>query len=503
MKIPDEVKLILKKLEKAEFEAYIVGGCVRDLLLEIAPKDWDITTSAKPEEILKIFPDSFYENKFSTVGVKTDSDKDYLKIVEITTFRTEAKYTDKRHPDEVKFAKTLEEDLKRRDFTVNAMAVQLTNDQRLTTNDNSRRSSVVSCKLIDPFNGQSDLKNKLIRAVSDSGVRFSEDALRLMRGVRLATSLGFNIEEKTYEAIKNNAGLLKFVSKERVRDEFIKIIETEKPSIGLEILRETGLLEYVIPELGEGYGVGQNKHHVFTIWEHNLKSLDYGAKKNFPTIIRISALLHDVAKPHTKEGDGADSTFYSHDVVGAKMAARIMERLKFSHADIEKVYKLVRWHLFNYDPEKGITDSAIRRLVKNVGPENIEDLIKVRICDRIGSGVPKAVPYRLRHFEFRVEKILREQEAVSVKMLKANGDDVMKILNIAPGPRIGQILNALLEEVIDETEKNNREYLISRIKELNKLSDKELEELREKAESKTQLLEDQREAEIKEKFYVK
>lgn len=485
IKIPSEVKLILEKLEKAGFEGYVVGGCVRDLLLEKKPKDWDITTSAKPEEILKIFPDSFYENKFGTVGVKTDSSEDSLKVVEITVFRTEAKYTDKRHPDKVKFAESLEEDLKRRDFTVNAMA--------LDKNE----------KIIDLFNGQTDLKSKLINAVGDPNTRFSEDALRLMRAVRLATELGFNIEEKTYNAIKKNVGLLKFISKERIKDEFIKIIKTEKPSAGLEILRETALLQYIIPELAEGYEVSQNKHHVFTVWEHNLKSLDYGAKKNFPAIIRISALLHDVAKPHTKEGEGPDSTFYSHDVVGAKMAVRILERLKFSHTDIEKVYKLIRWHLFNYDPEKGITDSAIRRLIKNVGPENIEDLVKVRICDRIGSGVPKAVPYRLRHFEFRVEKILREQEAVSVKMIKINGDDVMKTLNIAAGPRVGQILNALLEEVIDEIEKNNREYLKSRIKELNKFSDKELEELREKAESKTQLLEDQREAKIKEKYYVK
>lgn len=480
MDIPKEVKIILEKLEKTKYEAFIVGGCVRDLIMKREPQDWDITTNAPPEEVKKIFPDSFYENKFGTVGVQSK-----IGIIEITTFRTEEKYTDKRHPDEIKFAKTLKEDLARRDFTINAMAMDS------------------GFQLHDLFDGQKDLKNKVIRTVGDSDERFQEDALRLLRAIRFTATLGFKIETKTFESIKKNIGLLRFISKERIRDEIIKIIETSQPSLGFELLRETGLLKFIMPELGEGWGVGQNKHHIYTVWEHNIRSLAYGAKEQFSTLVKLAALLHDVGKPRAKEGDGPDSTFYGHDIIGAKIAAQIMENLKFPRADIEKVYKLIRWHLFNYDPEKGITDSAIRRLIKNVGEENIEDLVKVRMCDRIGSGVPKAVPYRLRHFEFRVEKILREKEAVSVKMLKINGNDVMKTLNIKAGPRIGHILNTILEEVIDNPKNNEHDYLIQRMAELNKMSDEKLEKLRDKAETKIELLENQREGEIKEKHYVK
>ncbi len=488
MVIPEEVKNTLKKLEKSGFVAYIVGGCVRDLLLNKTPKDWDITTSAKPEEIIKVFPDSFYENQFGTVGVKTDSQEKSLTVIEITTFRTEEKYTDKRHPDKVKFAKTIEEDLRRRDFTINALAISL--------KDNSY-------EITDLFNGQEDLKSGLIRAVGDPDKRFNEDALRLMRAIRLSSELNFRIEELTYQAIKKNIDLIRFVAKERIRDEFIKIINSLEPMLGLEMMREVGLLQLVIPELADGYGVTQNKHHIYTVWEHNLRALNYAAKNNYPLLVKLAALFHDVAKPHTKQGEGPNSTFYGHDVVGAKMATKIMERLKFSREEIEKVSKLVRWHLFNYDPEKGITDSAVRRLIMNVGAENIEDLVKVRICDRIGSGVPKAIPYRLRHFQFRVEKILREGEAISVKMLKINGNEIMTLLNILPTPRIGHFLNILLEEVIDDSAKNNKEYLLKRVGELNNLTDEELKELREKSKTKIEFLENERETKIKGKYWVK
>ncbi|MBI3458865.1 HD domain-containing protein, partial [Candidatus Azambacteria bacterium] len=436
--IPDVIQSILEKLIKAGFEAYIVGGCVRDLLLKKEPKDWDITTSAQPEEILALFPDSFYENKFGTVGVKTDSVIKAWGVVEITTFRTEEKYTDRRHPDQVVFAKTLKEDLGRRDFTINALALDY------------------EFRVVDPFGGQSDLENKIIKAVGDPDHRFNEDALRLMRTVRLASQLGFEIDEETFQALKKNSGLIRFVSQERIRDEFMKIITSARPSLGVELLRETGILDLIIPELVEGYGIGQNKHHIYTVWEHNLRAMEYGAQEKFSVITILAALFHDIGKPRTKNGRGANCTFYGHDVVGAKIGARVMERLKFSKVEIEKVYKLIRWHLFSYtlkedilgsdmgsedtEYDRGVgetTDAAIRRLIRNVGEDNIEDLIKVRICDRIGSGVPKAVPYRLRHFQFRVEKILREKEAISVKMLKVKGEEVMKILGIPPSPRVG------------------------------------------------------------------
>ena len=485
LKIPSEVAGVVEKLQKAGFKAYVVGGCVRDLLRGVKPKDWDVTTSAKPEEILKLFPESFYENKFLTVTVKTGSPDSAIAEVEVTTFRAEGKYTDKRHPDEVRFAKTLEEDLSRRDFTINALAVD------------------AGGKITDPFDGQSDLKKKLIRAVGEPEKRFGEDALRMLRAIRLAVELGFKIESGTEQAIKKFAGNLQFIAKERIRDEFIKIVETKEAKIGVEILHELGLLKFIIPELELGIGV-ENRPRIFTIWEHNLKAFEYGVKTGFSLVVRLAALLHDIGKPPAK-GDmkNGEWTFYGHDVVGARMTTQILERLHFSHDFVEKIVKLVRWHLFKYDPDEGITDSSVRRLIRRVGAENMDDLVKLRICDRMGMGVPKALPYRLRHFQFRVEKILREEEEPTPKMLKINGDEVMKILAIQPGPKVGHILEALLQEVIDEPVLNTYENLERRIKNLGKLADEELVKIAEESESKVEMVEDERISEIKAKYYVK
>ena len=529
IKIPKEISEVAEKLQAQGFQAYVVGGCARDLLLGIKPADWDITTDAKPEEIQKIFPDSFYANQFLTVTVRTDAEDETVKEVEITTFRAEGRYTDKRHPDEVRFAETLEEDLSRRDFTINAIALEATSDKRQATSNMSHVPCLMS--LIDPFDGQADLEKKLIRAVGEAEKRFEEDALRMLRAARLASRFGFFIEEKTLEAMKNNAGWLQAISKERIRDEFIKIVASKNAKEGMELLRETGILKHIVPELLEGYGVGQNKHHIYTVWEHNLRALEYGASQNYPVDVRIAALFHDIGKPRAKRGEGPDSTFYGHDVVGGKMSFEILTRLRFPAKTAEKIAKLVRWHLFNYklrrdaeeeirkelgekpnplDPEeielKGqnyTTDASIRRLIRNIGPENMDDLVKVRICDRIGSGVPKAVPYRLRHFQYRVEKILREGEAVKVTMLKINGDDLKKLLNLSQGPKIGHILNALFEEALDDAAKNNREYLELRAVKLNKLSEEELVEFRKKAQNKVELIEEKRDAEIKKRYWVK
>lgn len=493
-KIPDEIKKITDKLIKAGFQAYLVGGCVRDLLLKRKPKDWDITTNAKPEEIQKIFPESIYENTFGTVGIKTDSQDSTLKVIEITTFRREEKYSDLRHPDKIEFAKTIEEDLARRDFTVNAMAVKCDTNTRMHTND-------TNINLVDPFNGQADLKNKLIRAVDDPDKRFSEDALRLMRAVRFAAELDFKIETKTAEAILKNAEKLSAISKERGRDELQKILLTERAAQAIQQLQELKLLENIIPELQEGIGVTQNKHHTFTVWDHNLRSLDYAAKKNYSLEIRLASLLHDVAKPRAKRGEGPDSTFYGHEVIGARMTLKILERLRFSKKIIEKVVKLVRCHLFYYDTEE-VTDSSVRRLIQRVGPENIYDLVKVREADRIGSGVPKAVPYRLRHFLYRVEKVMKEP-AVSLRHLQIGGNEVMEILRIPPGPKVGMILNAIFEEVLDDPKKNEKEYLLKRVKELGKLSEKELKKLAEAAKEKYRHLLEEEEEEMKKRYYVR
>jgi len=486
MVLPKEVKEIIKALESTGFEAYAVGGCVRDFVLSnveglpIEPSDWDITTNAKPEEIQKVFTKSVYENNFGTVAVNTESKNENLKIIEITTYRVEEKYTDKRHPDAVKFTKKLEDDLSRRDFTVNAIAYDGKN-------------------FIDPFGGQKDIKNKIIRAVGEPDKRFNEDALRLLRAIRFSIQLNFSIESETAKAVKKNANDLVAISKERIRDELVKIIMTNDAKIGIEALNEYGLLKHILPEIEAGIGVGQNKHHIYTVWEHNLLALDWAAKHNYKLENRVASLLHDVGKPQTKRGEGLDSTFYNHEVVGAKMAVKILERLKFSKKFIEKVVLLVRYHLFYYNVEE-VSDSSVRRLVKNVGPENMDDLLEVRIADRKGSGVPKAEPYKLRHLRAIIEKVSRDP--ISVKMLKINGDDLMKILKIEPGPKIGYILNIILDEAIDDPEKNTKEHLAARAAKLNEKTITELEKMYKIAQAKTQEVAEEEFKSIKSKFRV-
>lgn len=489
MKIPQEVIKIVTQLQESGFEAYVVGGCVRDVLIGKKPNDWDVTTSATPEELQKLFPESFYENKFLTVTVKTESKDPTLDEIEITTFRAEGKYTDQRHPDEVRFAKTLHEDLSRRDFTMNAIALTIEKNK--------------AGKLIDPFDGQSDIKQKLVRTVGAPEERFKEDALRILRAVRFAVQLGpkeWAIEPKTFSAIEKNAKALVNISEERIRDEFVKIIMSDYAQEGMFLLKDTGILHYILPELEEGIGCGQNKHHIYTVFDHNVYSLGYAAHFKYNLETRLSSLLHDVGKPRSKRGEGPDSTFYNHEVIGAKMTKKILERLKFSREIIEKVTLLVRYHLFYYNVDE-VTMSSVRRLVVKVGPENIKDLVHLRMSERLGSGVPKAKPYKLRHFEFMVEKALHDP--LSVKTLKVTGNDIMKILNITPGPKIGNILNALMNEVLDDPELNNKKYLLKRISELGVKDDKEIASLAKEGKIKIGGNEEKWEGEIKEKHHVK
>jgi tRNA nucleotidyltransferase (CCA-adding enzyme) len=492
-KIPKEIMEALEKLSKAGFGAYLVGGCVRDLLLGSppagGPKDWDITTNAKPEEIQKLFENTFYENEFGTVGVITDSLDPTLKVIEITPYRREAKYSDKRHPDSVSFASTLEEDLKRRDFTINALAMKI-----------EKVSAGWRTEIVDLFDGRKDLEKKIIRAVGEPEERFSEDALRIMRAIRFSAELDFGIERKTEEALEKKKGLLEMISKERIRDELVKILMSEHPDKGLEKMRETGILRYVLPELEEGYGIGQNKHHIYTVWEHNIRALMHAVDKKWPLEIRLASLLHDIGKPKTKVGEGPDSTFYSHEIVSAKMAARILARLKFPNKFSEKVYKLVRWHLFFSDTEI-ITLSAVRRIITNVGPENIWDLMKVRFTDRVGMGRPKEEPYRLRKYEAMIEQALRDP--LSVSMLKIDGNKIMEITKIGPGQKVGYILHALLEKVLDDPSYNNEEWLEGETKRLAALPEKELEKIGQSGKEKRAELEEAEIEKIMEKYRVR
>ncbi|MDD2753217.1 MAG: HD domain-containing protein [Candidatus Portnoybacteria bacterium] len=486
MTIPQEVKNILTKLQEAGFEAYAVGGCVRDLILNKIPKDWDICTNALPEQIQEIFPDSFYENKFGTVTVKQLSAEEYLEQIEVTTYRVDDVYTDKRHPDAVRFTPNLQEDLARRDFTINAMALDLAG------------------KITDPFGGQEDLAKGIIRAVGEPEKRFNEDALRMLRAVRFSVELvprdsvkqGFSIEDKTKKAIKNNAAWLQAIAKERIRDEFVKIMMSERASDGILLLHELGLLEFVIPELEKGFGVAQNKHHIYTIFEHGVFSLKFAAQKKFNLIVRLAALLHDVAKPQAKRGEGESATFYNHDIMGARAAVRILERLRFDNETIEKVAHLIRHHMFVYDVG-AVTEAGVRRLLARVGPANMEDLISLRVADRLGSGVPKAQPYRLRHFQYMVDKV--QHDPISAKMLKVNGHNLMDELKIKPGPKIGAILDVLLAEVIEEPQKNDKDILLARAKELDKV---DLTQLRQMAKTRIEEEKEEEDKVIKGRYWV-
>ena len=516
MKIAKEVLQIAAILHANKYKAYLVGGCLRDLLTDVRPKDWDIATDALPEQVHVLFPDSVYENSFGTVGVKTaaptgaslaqSTGRESVKIIEVTTFRTEGAYTDKRRPDEVKFVKTIEEDLARRDFTVNAMAFDLGPVAM------SGEVDEADLDLIDPFEGQQDLSDGIIRAVGDAGERFREDALRLMRAVRFHAQLGFRIEKETMAALKKEASLLEHIAAERIRDELTKMLVTSRAAEGIEIMRTTGLLKFVLPELLDGVGCEQNQHHIYDVYEHNLKSLEYSATKGHSLVIRIAALLHDVGKPATREwkdtpngkktrnGKAGDWTFYSHQVVGAKMARKMLQRLHFSNEIIEAVYLFVYEHMFVYDPEV-VTLAGVRRLLARIGAGNVDALIKVREADRIGSGVPKAQPYRLRYLLAMIEKV--KTDPISAKMLKINGEDLMKELKVPAGRIIGQIIAVLLEEVLEDPARNTKEYLLERAIILAKLSSEELETMKRGAQAKAAVAQEAIDEEIKKKYFVK
>ncbi|MEA2092735.1 MAG: CCA tRNA nucleotidyltransferase [Patescibacteria group bacterium] len=481
MFFPEQVKQILEKIKTHGFQGYFVGGCVRDILRGVEPSDFDIATNALPDDLQAIFPKSFSNNNFGTVTVLTGAKEENLKKVEITTYRTESGYNDKRRPDNVDFVDNLEEDLKRRDFTINAMAIG------------------ADSEVVDLFNGKEDLKNKVIRAVGDPEERFSEDALRLMRAVRLSSSLGFSIEEETKKALKKNASLLKNISNERIRDEFVKIIMTPRAVDGVENLRKLGLMKQFLPEVLEGYKVSQNKHHIYDCYTHCLYSLKYAVKKNFGFHVRIASLFHDIGKPRTKEGEGEQATFYNHEVVGARMTKNILKRLHFKKKDVEKIYLLVRYHLFYYNVGE-VSESSVRRLLKKVGKENIEKLLQVRMADRIGSGVPKAEPYRLRHMRYIIEKV--SLDPINTGMLEIDGKEVMEKMNLSPGPLVGDVLNIILLEVINNPKKNKKEVLVKYIEDFKKLKEKELREKAEKARKEIEKIEIKRDEMTKKKYWV-
>ncbi|MFA6431011.1 MAG: CCA tRNA nucleotidyltransferase [Candidatus Margulisiibacteriota bacterium] len=436
MKIADGATQIIQKLAQNGHAAYLVGGCVRDDLLGIAPHEWDITTSAPPEEVGKLFKKVLPTGiEFGTVSILMD-DGQY----EVTTFRSDEKYIDGRHPTKVVFTKDLHMDLARRDFTINALAYDINTE-----------------KIIDDFNGIADLKAKIIRCVGDPVERFSEDGLRSVRACRFAAKLNFQIEPSTLEAIPKTLAILKKVAPERIHDEIIKILAAEKPSIGFELMRKTGILKIFIPELDGCFGIEQPpEYHKYDVYWHSLYACDATPQGDYR--LRLAALLHDIAKPHCK----VDFTFYNHDQAGVELAGKILKRLKFSNADIDYIVNLVRNHMFEYTSEW--KDAAVRRFIRRIGGiQNIGPLFSLREADAKAMKQDLGCRY-LVDLQKRIDKIIADQNALHVSALKVDGNDIMETLKIKPGPKIGEILNALLEKVLDDPSLNERENLLAMIK---------------------------------------
>lgn len=465
--IPLSIKKIGTVLEKAGFEAYLVGGCVRDMLLGKEPKDWDFTTNAHPDQIQALFPDSFCNNDYGTVGVKNEEEADErLKVVEVTPYRSESGYSDSRRPDTVTFGVSLAEDLARRDFTVNAIAFNLSTQE-----------------IVDLYEGISDIQAKRLRAVGNPDQRFAEDALRMMRAVRLAAELDFVIEPETMAGILRNATQLEKIAIERVSAEFIRLIDSKAPMQGIIFLEKLNLLQYLIPELKATIGCEQGGIHAYDVYEHLLRTLQAAADKGFSTEMRLAALLHDIGKPPTRRTGGKNKnyTFFGHEVVGERMTKKILSRLKYPRAESDIVEKLVRWHMFFSDPDE-ITLAAVRRTIVRIGEDQIENLLNLRVCDRIGTGRPKEQPFRFRKYKAMVDEALRDP--ISVKMLKLRGDNIMEITGEKPGKKLGYLLHALLEEVLNDPSRNTAEYLTARVLALYKLSEAELETLAEAGKEK-------------------
>jgi putative nucleotidyltransferase with HDIG domain len=495
LNIPKEILFISKTLADEGFEAFLVGGSVRDIIIGQQPKDWDIATNARPEQITDLFPDSYYDNAYGTVEVINDTEKDTLKTVEITTYRTEDTYSDNRHPDDITFSDSIREDVKRRDFTINALALDLTKVSREKLITVSRET------LVDYHGGLADLQSKILRTVGNPQKRLQEDPLRILRGVRFVSELSLTVENNTKESMKALSNRLNDIPVERIRDEFEKMIMSSNPKLSLEIARDIDILSVFLPELKETAGIEQNQAHKFDLWGHLVGTLQAAADKGWPKHIRLAALFHDIAKVQTREWDESkdDWSFHNHEVVGSHVTEKIMNRLKFSNKLISQVTNLVRWHMF-YSDTGEITHSAVRRLMRNVGKDNVWDLIKLRRADRLGMGRPKEQPYRLRKYQSMIEEVIRDP--ISTKNLAIDGNDVIRETDEEPGPRIGYILHGLLEEVLDDPESNNTTYLIKKAKELAKLPDAKLKKVGKRGKKKKQNKEEAARKKIRSKYWV-
>ena len=423
----------MDRLAEHGHAAYVVGGSVRDALLGRPAQDWDLATDARPDRLLAVFPGAVYENKFGTVAVREGG-----VVHEVTTFRTDHDYADFRRPHRVEFGDDVRLDLARRDFTVNAIAW-------------GREADAPASAIVDPFEGVLDIERRVLRAVGDPGARFGEDALRMVRAVRLAAVLGFSIEPATLAAIRDNAPLAAHVSGERVSAELEKLLTAPRPSTGLRLMADTGLLAVVLPELAAQRGVPQNKIEGEDLLDHTFGSVDAAPAER--PIVRLAALVHDIGKPSTID----DGPFRGHEVVGAELAEQLLDRLRTPRAATDRIVGLVRHHMFTYEPSWG--DAGVRRFIQRVGIAAIDDLFELRRADNIGSGVP-ADAHGLAELRDRVDAELAATVVLDRSRLAVRGDDLIAELGVPAGPRLGRILDELLERVIAEPKLNDRATLL-------------------------------------------
>lgn len=505
--LPTEPLFLLKRLYESGYEAALVGGAVRDLLRNQVEdstqeaSDFDIATNALPEEIQAVFPDSFYENSFGTVSIMHADVQKLAPIektaeatkpkgsriidvasatklhpslqqavdsyrepetpeppFEITTYRSDGNYTDFRRPSEVHWGKTLSEDLERRDFTINALALVISKEWLANAFLSSPFPKTISVPadfvtLIDNHNGQQDLNNKIIHTVGDAHTRFNEDALRMLRAIRFSVQLNYTISEETFEAMKVNHELLSHVSAERIRDELFKMLSSEYPREAISLLDQAHLLQFVLPELLDAKGIAQGGHHTTDVWTHSLDAL--AECPNPDPVVRLATLLHDIGKPVTFKLLNGQPTFYNHEVVGAHMAKKIGKRLRLSLKQIDRLFLLVRYHMFYYQPEN--SDASIRRFMRNVGLQNIDDILDLREADRLGSGARKT-SWRLEEMKQRMIEQLHQP--MDVTDLAINGTDLMEACQLSPGKIIGDTLEYLFEQVMNDPDKNTRTTLV-------------------------------------------
>jgi tRNA nucleotidyltransferase (CCA-adding enzyme) len=437
IKIPVPLTEVCHILNQSGFEAYLVGGAVRDIQIGRVPKDYDVTTNAHPEKIIELF------DKVVPTGLKFGTVTVHLKgmEIEVTTYRSDGRYSDGRRPNEIVFAASLEEDLSRRDFTINALALDL--------ND--------TCP-VDYFHGCADIKHRIIRTVGDPVERFSEDGLRPLRAIRFASQLDFEIHRDTFRAIRRSYDVFSKVSMERIRDELLKILASNNPEIGIKLLVESGLMNHVAPAFMRVVGCTQNRHHTQDVYGHSLSVMC----ALYPDpVLRFAGLFHDIGKPDVavpNKSRKGEFHFVGHEKVGALYVEGIAKRLKFPINDVKRITHLIRHHMKLMDPPK--SNPGLRRMIREMKPENMDEFLALRFADIYDSSNKESLINELVHVLIRVDDILNANHPLEIRDLVLSGDDIMEHLKIEAGPIVGKVLSFLMDRILDEPSLNTKEKLL-------------------------------------------